>query len=132
MDLVIRNDQATDWVVVTLGTFGSIGSHLAKYRCGHEWKRKRTTWLRNDGPNVARVIAPSSQGTMYAMSAHLCTGALLQVYCSTDGGDNWTACGNAALPMSRFYRRILSNRKKKGLQRFAFRGINTVHCHGCR
>ncbi len=124
MDLVIRNDQATDWVVATLGTF--VQAHI--------WRNTDAggagTWTDEFAPaNMGRTslaIAPSSQGTMYAMSAHLSTGALLQVYRSTDGGDNWTARVNTAAPSGTLNGLLLSNPVIAVQATCGFGGSNTV------
>lgn len=92
-DLVIRTDRTTDVVFAAVGMYAqaTIYRNLDAGGAG-SWTAVYTE------PNMSRTslaIAPSNQGTMYALSATHEVGnyqnGLLAVFQSTDGGGTWTA-----------------------------------------
>src|SRR5215471_9742101 len=106
LQLVMRTDTATDWIVASCGTFtkgalytnvdaGGAGAWVAELSVTHQGR-------------TSLAIAPSNQGFMYAMTAHEFTGELLALYRSTDGGGTWFPRVDSTSP-TKLNRLLLTN-----------------------
>jgi photosystem II stability/assembly factor-like uncharacterized protein len=91
LQLVIRTDQSTDYLLASCGTFAQATVYRNTDAAGSGmW----SPVLSNTNQGLTSLaIAPSSQGTMYALAASNQSGnfnqGLLAVYRSTDGGATW-------------------------------------------
>src|SRR5262249_49214000 len=91
LDLVIRTDQSTDYLLASCGTFVQAKVFRNTDAAGAgAWNQV----LSNINQGLTSLaIAPSSQATMYALAASNESGnfnnGLLAVYRSTDGGGTW-------------------------------------------
>ncbi len=106
MDLVIRNDQPTDYVIAAVGTFAQ--SHIFR----NTDAGGAGVWTDvNTEANMGRTslaIAPSNQATIYALAAHRTSHDMLKVARSTDGGATWTNQVTSASAVT-LNRRLLTN-----------------------
>ncbi len=111
LDLVIRSDKATDWVLAAEGkktetTVDKYGTEVVKLvEAGRIWKNVDAgadggTWteVQKGGlkSRTSLAIAPSNQAFVYALTSSAALvgpwgEGLYAVYRSTDGGESWTA-----------------------------------------
>ena len=100
LDLAIRTDQATDYLVATCGEFNPGGEILRNTDAAGAgiWNTVLDTSTEPNMGRTALAIAPSAQGTIYALAADRggpnptsFTDALYAVFRSLDGGATWTA-----------------------------------------
>jgi hypothetical protein len=100
LGLVIRTDQATDYILASCGTFAP-GTVYRNTDAAGSGTWNPVLFSTNQGL-TSLAIAPSSQGTIYALAATNQSGnlhnGLLAVYRSTDGGGTWaTRVDNTSL-----------------------------------
>jgi hypothetical protein len=106
LQLVMRTDTATDWMVASFGTFtkGALYTNVDAGGAG-AWVAELST---ADQGLTSLAIAPSNQGFIYAMTAHEITGEMLAVYRSTDGGGSWFPRVDSTSP-TKLNRLLLTN-----------------------
>jgi hypothetical protein len=93
-DLAIRTDQATDYMIAACGSSSTEIRRNTDAGGAGSWTVTLDTTTESNMGRTVLAIAPSSQGTVYAVStakSGTYQNALHAVFRSTDGGGTWTA-----------------------------------------
>jgi hypothetical protein len=95
LDLALRTDVATDWLIAACGTFTTSALYVTED--AHAAFPSFGTFFEAAMGRTSLAIAPSNQNIVYALAAdNTDTSVLYAVFRSADGGHNWAKTASQA------------------------------------